>query len=145
MLDLNDITELKVASGLRVLVVDDNVDQAAMLATLVGRWGHTCMIAHTASEAVKAAESFRPRVVLLDLGLPDRHGYDLADMLREQGGERKLYFIAVTGWGQIADQIRSSSSGISHHLMKPVNHDVLRELLRAYAQTNHAAEMPQSA
>ena len=135
MLDLNDISGLQVPSGLRVLIVDDNRDAATMMAMLVNRWGHTVMIAHTSSEAVKVAETFRPRVVLLDLGLPDRHGYDLAEMLRAKAGERRIFFVAVTGWTQLADQIRSAASGITHHLVKPVNHDVVREILAAYAVT----------
>ena len=140
--DLNNVSELETPTGLRVLVVDDNRDQAAMLAMLVERWRHTVKVAHSATEAVQVAETYRPRVVLLDLGLPDRHGYDLADMLRHQADRRKIYFVAVTGWTQIADQIRSSSSGINHHLIKPVNNDVLREILMAYATTNEKAEIP---
>ena len=87
------------------------------------------------AEAIEVAAEFRPRVVLLDLGLPDRHGYDLAQILRQQAGKRRIYFIAITGWTQIADQIRSSASGINHHLIKPANPDVLREILTAYAHT----------
>lgn len=111
-----------------------------MLATLVKQWGHTTVVAHTAADALAVAEGFRPRVVLLDLGLPDKHGYDLAEMLRRQTGNRVLHFIAVTGWSQIADQIRSSASGITHHLMKPVNHDVLREILAAYSAAEAKVE-----
>ena len=135
MLDLNDLSGLQVPSGLRVLIVDDNRDAAIMMASLVQRWNHTVMIAHSSTEALKVSETFRPRVVLLDLGLPDRHGYDLADMLRKQAGDRRLFFVAVTGWTQLADQIRSAASGITHHLVKPVNHDVVREILAAYAVT----------
>ena len=137
--DLNDMPPA-VVSGLRVLVVDDNPDQATMLAVLVQSWGHAVEIAHTAAEAMRVADAYRPRVVLLDLGLPDRHGYDLADDLRRQARDRKLYFIVVTGWAQIADQLRSTASGIRHHLMKPVNRAMLRELLAAYADTNEAIE-----
>ena len=142
--DLNDLSGLEAPTGLRVLVVDDNHDQASMLAMLAQRWNHTVKLAHSATAAVQVAETFRPRVVLLDLGLPDRHGYDLADMLRQQASRRRIYFVAITGWTQIADQIRSSSSGISHHLIKPVNVDVLREILNAYASTNDSADTPSS-
>lgn len=145
VLDLNDLSELKPPSGLRVLIVDDNVDAAGTLATLAQRWGHTAMIAHSCVEAVAVANTFRPRLVLLDLGLPDHHGYDLADMLRQQAGKQKLYFIAVTGWDHDEDHIRSVMSGITHHLVKPVNLDILRELLAAYAVTYDEAEQTQSA
>ena len=144
-MDLNDLSELKPPSPLRALIVDDNVDAASTLATLVQRWGHTAMIAHSCVEATAVAFAFKPRVVLLDLGLPDHHGYDLADMLRKQAGKDKLYFIAVTGWDHEEDHIRSVLSGIPHHLVKPVPLDILRELLAAYAVTCDEAEETQSA
>lgn len=118
--------------GMRVLIVDDNTDAAATLAVLVEAWGHETRIANSAAQACQIAESFRPRVVLLDLGLPDMHGYDLAQCLRDQAGGRRLHFIAITGWNQIADQIRSNAAGVSHHLVKPANKDTLREILAAY-------------
>ncbi len=122
-------------SGLRVLIVEDNVDQAAMLAILVQRWGHSVIIANDSAEALKVFADFQPRVILLDLGLPDRHGYDLADALKDMPRNGRLHFVAVTGWNTVVDQIRSASSGIKHHLMKPPNLDVLREILSAYASS----------
>lgn len=139
VVDLNEIPGPP-DTGLRVMIVDDNQDAAAMLAILARRWGHDVIIAHSSAEAVRVAVDFRPRVVLLDLGLPDRHGYDLADMLRAQFRDHLMYFVAVTGWNQIADQIRSNASGITHHLIKPVNHDVLKEILAAYAITRDTAD-----
>ena len=130
--DLNDLADLQVQTGLKVLIVDDNEDQAAMLATLVRRWGHSVMIANTAAEALQVNDAWCPRVVLLDLGLPDIHGYDLAEGIRARCGDRKIYFVAVTGWTSIADQLRCTSAGIRHHIMKPVNPDVIREILNAY-------------
>ncbi len=127
--------------ALRVMIVDDNVDAAAMLATLVQTWGHQVGVAHSAHQAVRLAAEFRPRVVLLDLGLPDRHGYDLAQQLRREAGSRRIFFVAVTGWNQIADQVRSAAAGIAHHLMKPVNHDLLREILAAYTATEDPGEV----
>ena len=140
---LNGISGVQHPSGLRVLVVDDNRDAAAMMAAIIQSWGHSAIIAHTAFEAVKVAQPFRPRVVMLDLGLPDRHGYDLADILRDQAGQRKIFFVAVTGWTQLADQVRGPAAGIAHHLVKPVNHDVVREILAAYAITyNDSGKLP---
>ena len=128
-------------ASLQVMIVDDNVDAAAMLATLVQTWGYEVVLAHTASQALRLAAESRPRVVLLDLGLPDRHGYDLAAQLRRDAGGRRIYFVAVTGWNQIADQVRSAAAGIAHHLMKPVNHDLLREILAAYAAAEELGEV----
>ena len=130
---LDDGSGMQHPSGLRVLVVDDNRDAAAMMAALVQSWGHSAIIAHSAPEALKVAQPFRPRVVLLDLGLPDRHGYDLADGLRHQADKRKIFFVAVTGWTHLADQVRAKAAGISHHLVKPVNHETLRQILAVYA------------
>lgn len=104
-----------------------------MMAMLVQRWGHEVMVARNSAEAIRVFPGFDPRVVLLDLGLPDRHGYDLADSLRTMPHVGPLHFVAVTGWNQVVDQIRSASSGIRHHLMKPANTEVLREILAAYA------------
>jgi CheY-like chemotaxis protein len=127
------------ATQLRLLIVDDNKDVAAMMALLVSSWGHEVRVVHSGKQAFEIAESFRPRVVLLDLGLPDMHGYDVAKRLREQSRNRVMHFIAITGWSQIADQIRSNAAGITHHLMKPANKDVLREILAAYAASEESA------
>ena len=118
--------------GLRVLIVDDNADHAAMLAELVGMWGYQCRVVTNAAQAVRCCEEFRPRVVLLDLGLPDEHGYKLATRLRGTMGPRKITFVAITGWTQIADQLQSTAAGISHHLVKPVNREALRAILDGY-------------
>ena len=118
---------------LRVLIVEDNGDTLAALESLASEWGHDVRGARNGAEALRIAETFHPRVVLLDLFMIDRHGYDVAMDLRRQAGERQVFFIAITGWGQIADQLKSAAAGISHHLMKPVNNEVLRELLKAYA------------
>ncbi|HEY2804716.1 MAG TPA: response regulator [Gemmatimonadales bacterium] len=114
------------------MIVDDNEDAASMTGMLIEAWGYEVHIAHTGAESLRLAAERRPRVVLLDLGLPDQHGYDLAVELREQAGARRIYFVAITGWNQIADQHRSTAAGISHHLVKPANKDVLREILAAY-------------
>ncbi len=117
---------------LRVLIVDDNADYSAATADLLRSWGYCSEVTSSARNAFELAERFRPRAVILDLGLPDLHGYELAKRLREQAGARKIHFIVVTGWMQIADQLSSNAAGIAHHLIKPVNTDVLREILAAY-------------
>ena len=112
--------------------MDENADVAESLGTLVASWGCTVRSAYTAGKALAIAAEFAPTVVLLDLGLPDLHGYDLAKQLRKEAAGRPLYCIAVSGWYQIADQLQSAAAGISHHLVKPVNLDVLREILSKY-------------
>ena len=141
--DLNELANVHPRTNLRVFVVDDNIDAATMTATVVQRWGHTVMMAHSSAEAEQVFGTFQPHVVLLDLGLPDRHGYDLAESLKARS-VRKVHFVAVTGWNQIADQIRSNAAGIAHHLMKPPNLEVLREILAAYVQVVEPPISPES-
>ncbi len=80
-------------------------------------------------EAVRAAEAFRPEVVLLDIGLPRLNGYEAARRIREQPWGEGLVLIAVTGWGQEEDKRRSKEAGFNFHLVKPVEPDALEKLL----------------
>jgi CheY-like chemotaxis protein len=120
------------AGRLRILIVDDNRDQCVGLCEILRSWGYDVEAAHNANAALAIAADFRPRVILLDLGLPDMHGYELAKRLRATSGGRRIFFVVMTGWTQIADQISSTAAGISHHLIKPVNMDTLRYILAGY-------------
>ena len=122
-----------------VLIVDDSTDYSASLAELVRSWGYRAEIARSASQALDRFDQAQPRIVMLDLGLPDMHGYELAKLLRQRALGRKLHFVVVTGWSQIADQLSSNAAGISHHLVKPVNFVVLREILAAYRAVEERA------
>jgi len=117
---------------LRVLVVEDEAETARMLASLVTGWGHTAVIAEDGATALKTAGVFRPHVVLLDLSLPDQHGYAVAERLRLDSPERRMLIAAVTGWGQIADVKASAAAGMTHHLVKPVNEKALERMLADY-------------
>ena len=119
---------------LRVLVVEDQLDTATMLAALLTTWGFEAEVAHSGADALRVAAEFRPRVVLLDLGLPDQHGYRLARRMREESTS-EMSFVVVTGWSQRVDQELSAAAGISHHLVKPVNPDALHSILTRYADT----------
>ena len=113
----------------RVMVVEDNRDAAKMLASVVEQWGQDVRVAHDAFEALKLAPGFKPDVVLLDIGLPQMHGYELARQLRDKVGGHRMLLVAITGWGQEADRQQSKAAGIDHHLLKPVDPDQLRGLL----------------
>jgi CheY-like chemotaxis protein len=117
--------------SLRVLVVDDNVDGADMLAALLTGKGHEARIAHDGPSALKLADTFRPDVALLDIGLPVMDGYELAGQLRRKPGLQNTCFIAVTGYGQEADRQKSRAAGFRHHLVKPVNPEALDAVLGA--------------
>jgi PAS domain S-box-containing protein len=116
-------------SGRRILVVDDNQDSADSLAMLLGMTGHEVETAYDGLEAVEAAERVRPDVVLLDLGMPRLNGYDACRRIREQPWGKDVVLIALTGWGQEEDRRRTAEAGFDGHLVKPVDHAALAELL----------------
>jgi signal transduction histidine kinase/ActR/RegA family two-component response regulator len=108
----------------RVLVVDDNDDAADLLALMLERRGYRTSVAYRGSSALKAASASTPEVVILDIGLPDMSGYEVARELRQSGGAT-LVLIALTGWGTRDDQQRAFDAGFDLHLTKPVNSEVL--------------------
>jgi CheY-like chemotaxis protein len=118
-----------VGLALRVLVVDDNRDAADSCATLLELGGHSVLTAYRGERALELAESFRPNVILLDIGLPDINGYDVAHRIRSSPWGSGLSLVAVTGWGQEADRRRAFEVGFDHHLTKPVAPDAIESLL----------------
>jgi PAS domain S-box-containing protein len=117
------------ARPVRVLVVEDNLDAAESLATLLRVWGHDVQVVHDGLQALDAARESRPEVVLLDIGLPGLDGYQVARRLREDVGLDTSLLVAMTGYGQPEDRRRSRDAGIHHHFVKPVEPMVLRNLL----------------
>jgi CheY-like chemotaxis protein len=104
-----------------VLIVEDNVDAADILRTLLEHHGYQVSVAHTGPAGVTAAKSERPDVVLCDIGLPGMDGYAVADALRQNPETGAARLIAVTGYGREADRQRALQSGFDLHLVKPVN------------------------
>jgi CheY-like chemotaxis protein len=121
------------AAPLRVLVVDDNEDSAETMATLVSIWGHEVRTARDGKSALDVAREQGPQVVLLDIGLPETSGYEVAAQLREIPGLEKATLIAMTGYGQEEDRLRTKNAGFAYHLTKPVHPDSLRDLLSSLA------------
>jgi PAS domain S-box-containing protein len=115
---------------LRVMIVDDNVDAARMLEMLLDIAGHDVVLAHTGADAIRAAQVLAPDVFLLDIGLPDMDGKELARHLRALPSAARAQLIAVSGYGQARDKESSLSAGFDHHLVKPVNCDELFSLMR---------------
>jgi CheY-like chemotaxis protein/two-component sensor histidine kinase len=105
----------------RVLVVDDNVDAAEMLAALVALDGHEVRTAANGAAALEILRDFRPDVAFLDIGLPGMSGYELAMTIRRDPRLRGLLLVAVTGWGQAEDRQKSKAAGFDDHLTKPVD------------------------
>jgi PAS domain S-box-containing protein len=113
----------------RVLVVDDNEDAAKSASILLGTLGHEAQMAFDGTQALEAAAAFRPDVVLLDIGLPDFNGYEVARRLRGQSWGQGLTLIALTGWGQDEDKRLALEAGFDHHLTKPVEAGELQRLI----------------
>lgn len=113
----------------RILVVDDNVDAAESLTVLLNLTGNETRTAYDGLEAVAAAATFRPDMILLDIGLPELNGYDVARKIREQSWGERMILVALTGWGQDEDRRRSKEAGFNHHLTKPVDPVTLKKLL----------------
>ena len=117
------------AGSVRVLIVDDNVDAAEMLAEVLEAIGCDTRIAFDGLEGLNAFEEFEPQVALLDIGLPVMDGYELARRLRSGQGARPLCLVAVTGYGRDSDRDRVAQSGFDAHLVKPVSVELVGELI----------------
>jgi signal transduction histidine kinase/CheY-like chemotaxis protein len=114
---------------IRILVVDDNQDSADSLGMLMKLLGNDVRIVNDGLAAVAVANEFEPQVVLLDIGLPTLNGYEAARKFRKQPWGAKAVLVAVTGWGEAVDRQKSKKAGFDHHLVKPVEPDVLTTLL----------------
>jgi signal transduction histidine kinase/CheY-like chemotaxis protein len=115
---------------LRVLVVDDNVDNAESLSQLLRAMRHETALAYDGPSAVDAVARFAPDVVLLDIGLPGFDGYEAARRIRESEQGREVRLIAITGWGQDADKRKAWAAGFDAHLTKPVDPAALLSLVQ---------------
>jgi signal transduction histidine kinase len=114
---------------LRILLIDDNVDSANGLAQCLQSLGHELHVSHNGIEGIAAARRDRPDLVLLDIGLPDIDGYEVAKCLRAEKSLAGLRIIAMTGYSGEADKNRASQAGFDHYLVKPVDFSKLLELL----------------
>jgi CheY-like chemotaxis protein len=114
---------------LKVLVVDDNVDAAETLGLLLAAHGHEVVVEHGALHALERARTLAPDVCLLDIGLPEIDGRELARRLRAQPETARAVLVAVTGYGQQQDREEAFAAGFQHHLVKPVDFDALARLL----------------
>lgn len=120
------------ADQLRVLVVEDNKDTADSLGRLMRLTGYQVLIARDGQAALQMAEQQTPHVVLLDIGLPALHGYDVARGLRERPETKDALIIAITGFGLPSYRERSLECGIDLHLIKPVGFEELVRLIHEH-------------
>jgi len=115
--------------NLRVLVVDDNADAAQMLAALLEVQGHAVSVEYDARGALARARSEHPDVLLLDIGLPDMDGYELARRLRAQPENAGATLVALTGYGQNQDRAAARQAGFDHYLVKPADLNEVNDVL----------------
>ena len=123
------LSEPTTAMSRRILVVDDNRISADSLAKLLQLTGNKTQSAYDGLEAVAAAATFRPDVILLDIGLPKLNGYEAARKIREQPWGKNIVMVALTGWGQDEDRQKSKEAGFNGHMVKPVELTALMKLL----------------
>jgi CheY-like chemotaxis protein len=123
-------------TGARVLVVDDHVDTCTGMKMMMERRGYRVTVAHTADQAVKKAEEEEFDLVISDIGLPDRSGYEL---MQELSATKNLRGIALSGFGMENDVSRARAAGFSEHLTKPINFDRLDEAIQMLLAEPEAA------
>jgi two-component system CheB/CheR fusion protein len=120
-------------NGLRILLVEDEIDAAETTARLLQMYGHDVRVAGDGPAALQAARDEVPDVVLLDLGLPGMDGYQVAQRLREQQAKKRLLVIAISGYGRDSDErLKSYQAGIDLHLTKPVEVQELQRFLERF-------------
>ncbi|MFO7325606.1 MAG: response regulator [Pseudomonadota bacterium] len=118
------------AGPMRVLVADDNRDNALSWAILVEGMGHDVAVAYDGLSAVQTAALMRPQVLLLDIGMPHLDGYEVARRIRATDWGREAFLVAVTGWGQARDRAQAREAGFDEHYTKPLDPEQLEGLLR---------------
>jgi PAS domain S-box-containing protein len=131
---------LVAGAGLKILVVDDNQDAADACATLLELSGHHVQTAYTGRRALELAETFLPHAMLLDIGLPDLDGYQLAAKVRAAPWGGGIILIAATGWGQEEDRRRAFEAGFDHHLTKPIAAETVESLLQSVDPALHGTK-----
>lgn len=124
-------------NALRILIADDNKDAAETLGVLLDMMGHRVHLVHDGEAAVQAAAAFDPHVVVLDIGMPNLNGFEAAQRIRMQPGGAGRTLIALTGWGQRQDLVRSKEVGFDRHLVKPINVEALTAILQEVQPRGH--------
>jgi CheY-like chemotaxis protein len=134
------------ALPMRVLVADDNRDNAMSWAILIEGMGHQVAVAYDGLSAVQSASLMQPQVLLLDIGMPHLDGYEVARRIRATDWGQDAYLVAVTGWGQAKDRAMAKEAGFDEHYTKPLDPDHLETLLRKASHRARQAlrEAPQA-
>ena len=127
-------------TSLRVLVVDDNRDAADSLGRMLTHLGWRTRVVYDGPAALEALESYRPNVMLLDLGMPAMDGFEVVRRLRERPDWENLTVVALSGWGQDEDRRKTAAAGFHYHLLKPAAVQQLEALLQSIEAKSCAAQ-----
>jgi signal transduction histidine kinase/ActR/RegA family two-component response regulator len=134
--DYNDSAQAEAVRPLKIMVVDDNVDAAEMLAMFIEALGHQVVVEHSANRALERAKIELPEVCLLDIGLPEMDGNELARRLRVEPGTNSSVLVAVTGYGQEQDRNQTRAAGFNYHFVKPLDMEKLTSLLKQIGESH---------
>lgn len=115
---------------MNIMVVDDGVDVADILAVVLRKLGGTVQVAYQAREALQMGEALQPDLIFLDIGLPDLSGYDACKEMRYTAWGANTYIVALTGRNEPEDLIRTAHTGFDRHVAKPIGMDTVKEILR---------------
>jgi DNA-binding response OmpR family regulator len=118
------------------VIADDNRDAADSLKLLLELSGHDTFVAYNGQQALDLGARERPRAFVLDVGMPDMTGYDVARRIRQQAWGRGALLLAVTGWGQDDDKAKAKAAGFDYHFTKPVNPEQVEAALAAFLKTH---------
>jgi CheY-like chemotaxis protein len=119
----------RLREGARIVVVEDNEDSRDLLCELLAEEGFECTTAANGAAGLALIDETHPAIAILDVGLPEMDGFEVARRLRDNPANRGIFLIALTGYGQAADRAASRDAGFDEHLVKPVNVDELLDLL----------------
>jgi PAS domain S-box-containing protein len=127
----------------RILVVDDNRDAASSLAMVLRAAGHAVITGHSGEDALEIGAQEKPDAIVLDIGMPDMNGYEVAKRLRRTEWGKAVLLLAVTGWGQKEDVQRAFGAGFDFHMTKPADPDGIEHLVEQYLKLRRDSEHPQ--
>jgi len=119
----------------KIIVVDDNRDAAETLGSILTEWGHEVLLAHGGLAALELGARASADAFILDIGMPDLSGYEVARRIRAEPWGKRILLLAVTGWGQAEDIARAKQAGFDEHLTKPVDMTQVASILLRYLGT----------
>lgn len=116
---------------LRIVIADDNRDAAETLALLLTLDGHQVCVAYNGAHALDAIRRMHPQVTVLDIGMPELDGYQVAERVRRDSDAAGTVLVALTAWGRPQDRARAHAAGFDHYLVKPADPNAMRALIQA--------------